>query len=138
MSALSFSSLEAKAALVKTWRASQRWWKWIAAFFLGLGVLLVVTYLLRKINARSEELASLRTEAEQKEIEAAQRAHLAKTEPNRLRAAEFERQAQGLRDEVVLIRRQLDRDEAEHNKVLEQIKNINEWAELDKYNLSGR
>lgn len=135
---LDLSDLSRRAERIKTLRESKKWWKWILAALLGVGVTFALAALLRKLNPRSGELAQLRTELEQRKVDAEQREHAAKVHGHTQKAAELKRQAVLLRSEVVLLEQQYLAEEAQYVNTLAEINQIKDWAGLDQYNRNRR
>jgi len=134
----SLSSISQKAKAYKEAKSKKGLWPWIVGISLAVALAIGIYFLKRKLAGDQQALATLRTKAEQGRVKAMQ------TEAASRMADNSDKRTALLAESNVLHARAnreiatIDKSIEQNAVVLEALKNVDSWAELDKLNQKGR
>ena len=115
-------------------KAKKGIWPWIAGVALVIALIIGVYFLKKALVSNQEELAKLRTKAEQQRIKPAQTKFKASLEANEKKATALRYKAMQQREVANKAVADIKNKEAENAHILEQLEGISSWEELDKLN----
>lgn len=131
------TSLEANAAKAKEAKNSGGMWGWLVALLVGAAVSIGAALLLWKLNKKNEELAKLRTQAEQDEVRNAQLKHEMSVSRPKARMAVLAAEAATVRVRLIQTKVKLEAEVKRHDEAMTRVIAARDWDQLDALN-TGR
>jgi len=134
----SLSSISQKAKAYKEAKSKKGLWPWIVGIGLAIALAVGIYLLKRKLAGDQQALAVLRTKAEQGHIAALNEEVASRMADNSTTRLALHAESSLLHARANKEIARIDESIKQNAAVLEAIKNVDSWAELDQLNQKGR